>query len=222
MFRSLPRILATVALAAMVAACSGAAGAPGVASLDDPDASGAPGSSPSASAEVTPQDAMLAYARCMRENGVDMPDPVVSTDGEGRVSIDQGGPGEKPVSKDELLKAEEACRHHMAAARLEGKGPTLSAEDMDKMLAFARCMREHGIPMEDPSADGGIRIEVRDDATGSGGDGPSVNEDELGAAHEACASHLPGKLGKPGLNSGGGKPDGGGFNGAAPDPAESN
>ncbi len=161
MNRSTLLILATVALALMLAACTGAAAAPSVASLDDPAASGTP--APSAS-PMTPQDAALAYAGCMRENGIDMPDPVVTDDGEGRVSISQGA-SDRNGSKEEFLEAEEECRHFMEAAMPTEDREPLSAEDMDKMLAFAQCMREHGIPMDDPSADGGIRIGIDDSGT---------------------------------------------------------
>lgn len=212
MFRATRSIVATFALAAMVAACSGTAGAPSVASLQDPGASGGPAASPSPSA-VTPQDAALAYARCMRANGVDMPDPVVSTDGEGGVSIDQSGPGGAPVSKDKMQKADEACHHFMDEAR-PAAGPPLSPEDLDKMLAFAQCMREHGIPMDDPTADGGIRIQIGSTDAGSGAAAPPINEQKLQAAHTACSSLLPGKMadkmGQPGKNSVGGAPAGGG------------
>ena len=215
MTRVLQLLMATLALAMVVVACSATAAGPSVASLDDPGASGAP--APSASA-LTPQDAALAYARCMRENGVDMPDPVVSDDGEGRVSISQGArPGGDNTSKEDFLEAEEECRHHMDAA-MPDAGPPLSAEDMDKMLAFAQCMREHGIPMEDPTADGGIRVRINDG--GSGGKGMPENDDELQAAHEACADLLPGKMGKPGVNSQGGAD--GGTKVDVPDPAGSN
>jgi hypothetical protein len=211
MLRSLQPILAALALAAMVAACTGTAAGPSVASLEDPAASGGPASSPSPSA-ATPQDAALAYARCMRENGIDMPDPVVSTDGEGMVSIDQSGPGGAPVAKDDMAKADETCRHFMEAVRPDA-GPPLSAEDMDKMLAFAQCMREHGIAMEDPTADGGIRVQIGTVDDGSVGKPPPVDETELEAAHTACSSLLPGKMqekmGQPGTNSVGGAPAGG-------------
>ena len=214
MSRLLRLILATLAIAAVAAACSGAAAGPSVASLADPEASGSP--TPSASA-LTPQDAALAYARCMRENGIDMPDPIVSDDGEGRVSISQGARPDDNISKEDFLEAEEECRHHMAAA-MPDAGPPLSAEDMDKMLAFAQCMREHGIPMEDPTGDGGIRVQIND---GSGGaKGMPENDDQLQAAHEACADLLPGKMGKPGVNSQGGAD--GGTKVDVPDPAGSN
>lgn len=210
MFRSLRSIAAALALAAMLAACSAPGTAPGVATLDDPSASGAPTPSPSA---ITPQDAALAYARCMRENGVDMPDPIVESDGGGGFSIGVSGPDgvDATTSKDEFREADETCGHLMEAARPDA-GPPLSAEDMDKMLAFAQCMREHGIDMEDPTIDGGIRVQIGSGSSEDGGsDGPPVNEAELQAAHEACNDHLPGRMGDkgPGLNRVGGDPAGG-------------
>jgi hypothetical protein len=223
MFRSIRLMLATIAVAAMLAACTGAAAPPGVASLDDATASGAP--APSASA-MTPQDAALAYARCMRENGVDMPDPVVETTGDGGISIGQSGPDGPPVNKDDFREAEETCRHFMEAVRPDA-GPPLTAEEMDQMLAFAQCMREHGIPMDDPTIDGGTRVQIGSGPAegGTTGGPPPVNETELQAAHEACSSLLPGrmrdKMSKPGSNSVGAEPAGGKPN-IAPAPAGTN
>ena len=58
------------------------------------------------------KDALLAFARCMRENGVDMPDPQFENGG-GIVRI--GSASEKgidPGSAD-FEAAHEACRHHL-------------------------------------------------------------------------------------------------------------
>jgi hypothetical protein len=209
-------ILAIVALVALVAACSGTANGPGVATLDDPAASGSPGASPAASA-MTPQDAALAYARCMRENGVDMPDPKVTTGSDGGVSIDQQGGA--PVSKDKMETANKVCQHFMAAAGPGGPGGQMSAEDMDKILAFAKCMREHGVNMPDPQAngDGGIVIQVDDGSGTAGTGGPKPDSPAFQAAQTACGSLLPGK---PGTTSNGGKaPAGGSNSGPATNPA---
>ena len=205
MSRMFRLILATVAMVAFVAACSGTATGPGVATLDDPGASGSPGASPAASV-LTPQDAALAFARCMRENGIDMPDPIVSTDGNGRTKIDQrAGPGaDTPASKDKFNKADETCRHFMEAAMPNGQGPAMSAEDQDKVLAFAKCMREHGVDMPDPDfSGGGVRIQVNS-GSASGGTGPK-EDPAFEAADEACSSLLPGKMGPggPGTDSSG-------------------
>jgi hypothetical protein len=211
MFRLIQATVALVAILAVVAACSAPAAAPGVATLDEPDGSAPPAASPSAA--LTPQDAALAYARCMRENGVDMPDPVVTEESGGAVSIDQQGG--TPVSKEKMAAADGKCRHFMAAAGPGGPNAQISAEDLDKMLQFARCMREHGVDMPDPDPNGGIRVEISDSGGNGGGitGGPLNPKDpEFQAAQDACGDLLPGKLGKPGFNSGGadGKPGSGG------------
>ena len=213
-------ILATVAVVALVAACSGTANGPGVATLDDPGASGSPGASPAASA-LTPQDAALAYARCMRENGVDMPDPKVTTGSDGGITIDQQGG--TPVSKEKVAAADKVCHHFMTAARPGGPDGHISAEDLDKMLQFAKCMREHGVDMPDPNADGGFVMQVNGSGDGSGTVGNGVggpDDPNFQAAQTACSSLLPGKLGQPGLTTdGGGKSDGGPAGGSNGGPA---
>jgi hypothetical protein len=202
MFRRFQMILTTIALVALVAACTGAAAGPGVATLDDPGASDAAGASPSPSA-LTPQDAALAYARCMRENGVDMPDPQVVTGTSGEVKIDQQGGA--PVSKEKFSAADTKCRHFMADAGPNGKGPEMSAEDQDKVLAFAKCMREHGVDMPDPDfSGGGVRIQVNSgtDSNNSGPRGPK-DDPAFKAANDACSSLLPGKMGTGGSSQSG-------------------
>jgi hypothetical protein len=199
--------LALVALVALIAACGGTANGPGVATLDDPAASGSPGASPAASA-MTPQDAALAYARCMRENGVDMPDPKVTTGTDGGVSIDQQGGA--PVSKEAMSKADGVCRHFMAAAGPGGPGHQMSAEDMDKLLQFAKCMREHGIDFPDPTADGGFVFQANGSGSTNAGPGGFTkggpDDAKFQAAQTACQGLLPGK---PRTESNGGPPAGG-------------
>jgi hypothetical protein len=198
--RFIQLILATLALVALVA-CTGGTGGPGVATLDSPDPSGSTGSSPSPSA-VAPQDAALAYARCMRENGVDMPDPKVTTGSGGEVMIDQGGGA--PVTKEKMAAADKVCHHFMAAAAPNGQGPAMSAEDQDKILAFAKCMREHGIDMPDPDFSGGgftIQAGSGDTNTSSNGSKGPLDDPKFKAANDACSSLLPGKMGQPGFNS---------------------
>ena len=206
--------LAIVALVALVAACSGTANGPGVATLDDPSASGSPGASPAASA-MTPQDAALAFARCMRENGIDMPDPKVTTGTDGAVSIDQQGG--TPVSKDKMEAATKVCQHFMAAAGPGGPGGHIAAEDLDKLLQFAKCMREHGIDMPDPNGDGGIVFKVDNSGSNTVDKGIGGPDDpKFQAAQTACQEFLPGK---PSFSGGGPAPAGGSKSGPATNPA---
>jgi hypothetical protein len=105
------------------------------------------------------RQAMLDYARCMRENGVDMPDPKFEG---GRVTMRAGGPGQK-INEDEMRAAEKACAKYQDAI----EAPDLSDEDKAEMkaaaLANAKCMRENGVPdFPDPQFDekGGARIKI--------------------------------------------------------------
>jgi hypothetical protein len=198
-------ILAAVALVILVAACSGTANTPGVATLDDPSASDSTAASPSPS-PISPQDAALAYARCMRENGVDMPDPQVTTGSGGEVRIDQQGGA--PVSKEKMAAADQVYHHFMAAAAPNGKGPAMSAEDQDKVLAFAKCMREHGIDMPDPNfSGGGFTIQANSGSTTNSSNGSKPLDDPaFEAASKACSNLLPGKVGAPGLTTNDGGP----------------
>jgi hypothetical protein len=204
MLRTIRLLALALAAIALFTACSGAASTPGVATLDDPSATMSPGASPAASKD--PQEAMLAYAQCMRENGVDMPDPQVVDDGDGQMGFSIGGPGNdsggRQPSKDEFEKADSACRHFLANMVQDKGGPQMSAEDQDKVLAFARCMREHGVDMPDPDfSGGGVMIKG---GPGDGGSRPDFDpsSDEFQAAQEACQSLLPGG----GLKGGGDGP----------------
>ena len=118
------------------------------------DNSGAGG----ADREAKMREATLQFARCMRENGVNMPDPKVDEDG----GIQIGGPNVGHPDPDKMMAAQEACQKHLDSIR----PPKPSEEEMAKIreesLAHARCMREHGLDFPDPefSEDGGARVRL--------------------------------------------------------------
>ncbi|MEY2445906.1 MAG: hypothetical protein QOE00_2486 [Ilumatobacteraceae bacterium] len=142
-----------------------------------------------------PQEAALQFAKCMREHGIDMPDPVVKTaeGGETQVAINMGGqgPAQKPNQKD-MEAANKDCQHFMADGGGTFNQP--SAEDQAKMqeqaLAFAKCMRDHGVDMPDPqfSGDGNFSIgfTTADGSSNSGGPPIDPNSTEFKDANEAC------------------------------------
>jgi hypothetical protein len=127
------------------------------------------------------RDAALKYAQCMREQGVDMPDPTFEGD-----RTNQTGPDEDlPPAK--LREAEQACGKY----RKEDDGPRLSDEQQqefkDAALANARCMREQGIEnFPDPTFpdDGEAMIEAPEGAFDP--DDPDFKE-----AQEACGDTMP-------------------------------
>ena len=120
--------------------------------------------------EADVEDAMLEYAQCMREHGVDMKDPEANGGGIG-IAV----PAEGSAEKDKVDKANEACKQHLPNGG-EPEKPT--AEDLDKAREMAKCLREHGIDVKEPTMDDpGIAI-----AGGPGDDPEKVNK-----AMEACA-----------------------------------
>jgi hypothetical protein len=188
MTRTIRLLLMSLAVVATLAACTGASAAPSVASLDDPGATTDPNASPSPSAPTDPQEAFLAYAECMREHGIDMPDPQVSDEGGGKFSVGFSAEGRPDAADmDEMQAADEACRPLLENAIGEGGRPELSPEDEEAMLDFARCMREHGIDMPDPG-EGGMVFQM-----GGPGEG-TFDQDAFEAAQEACKDLLPGRV----------------------------
>jgi hypothetical protein len=168
-----------VVLGLGAAACGGSPDGDGVATLGGDgagDQQGTGGGSGSASKD--PQEAALEFAKCMREHGVDMPDPEVDSQGRIRVTARAGRGQADPKKLDE---AQRACGHLMGGG---GEGPgRLDPKAQDAMLAFARCMREHGIDMPDPTGDGLLFNRKR-------GQGPDPSSSKFKEAERACDHHL--------------------------------
>lgn len=141
-----------MALGLTAAACGGGSGdSNGVASLTN--TGGTTTNSSSGSGEASPKDrreAELKFAQCMREHGIDMPDPV-----NGRFDL-KVKPGDQRKAED----AQKACGKF-----LQNVAPHLSEEQQAKMrqaaLDYAKCMREHGIDMADPQFQEGGGMTMR-------------------------------------------------------------
>ena len=131
-------------------------------------------------ASTDPEQAMLDYAQCMRDHGIDMPDPQFSADGTGgRLTIQHEPTGSDvpgPQPGDAVFdEAESACRPLMEAALSDVTvDPERQAEMREQMLDYAECMREHGVDVPDPVFSdngmvtmqvGGPGVEPLDDAT---------------------------------------------------------
>ncbi|MFG2506000.1 hypothetical protein ACGFOW_10885 [Streptomyces rubiginosohelvolus] len=93
----------------------------------------------------TKEDQALEHRKCLREQGLDIPEPKPGENGMG-VTIDGGSMG-----KEKMEKAFKACED-----KAVGGGPKeLTQAEKDKMVAYARCMRQNGFDMPDPKFDGG-------------------------------------------------------------------
>lgn len=88
----------------------------------------------SAAPSEDPQQKMLKFAQCMRENGVQVDDP---EPGKGlRMKFDGSVPREK------VEKAQEACKQYAPSGEKGGQGDPKRAEAMRKV---AQCMRDNGV-----------------------------------------------------------------------------
>jgi hypothetical protein len=197
MTRRLSCLVAALALAGAIAGCGGGDDEPddAVASLDEEaaaddgsDDDGGGGASNIDDAEF--EDAMLEYAQCMRDNGIDMPDPEFDGDGGGGIMINGGPDDEGPG--EELEAAEEVCGPIIEDARPDmDLDPEEQAELQDQLVAVAECMRGRGHDMPDPevSADGGVRMRA-----GGPGEGGAPNEEfeqDIEECHEEAGMESP-------------------------------
>ncbi|GGM39775.1 hypothetical protein ACFFX1_31260 [Dactylosporangium sucinum] len=155
MRRHLYAATAVLALALTVAGCGGKAEETGTQA------------SPSASAD--PGAKALKFAQCMRENGVNVPDP---EPGKGVMMKFDGS-----VSQEQVQKAMEACREWAPQGMNGGGGGDPQQEA--RMRKYAQCMRANGVEAF-PDPDGtGIRLDK------------SVADDpDFKAAEQACAKEL--------------------------------
>ena len=175
--RRWPLAVLGLGLVLALAACGGSPDGDRVASLTGGGATGTTNGA-AKTADKDPQQAALDFAKCMREHGIDMPDPQV--DDQGRVRVRVGGPdGGRPDPK-KLEAAQQACGNLLGGG--DGDRQTDPAE-RDAMVAFARCMREHGIDMPDPTGDG-LVMRKDDDR------GPDPSSEQFQAAEKACDHHL--------------------------------
>jgi hypothetical protein len=97
------------------------------------------------------------------------------------------GCGNSPPESDGIASASGNATTRSSGASAE---PEVDVEE--QALKFARCMREHGIQMEDPQTDGG-RVAIR--INGGGKD-----KDKMDKAMKACEKYSPkggGKGAKP-------------------------
>lgn len=116
--------------------------------------SGAPSTSNSADDGQVPSDPhqkLLAFTKCMRDNGIDLPDPDPDATG-------MALPAVKPGDEAKASKAMAACKKFAPANIANPDDPAVKA----KRAEFAKCMRDHGVDMPDPGAGGSLSLDGSD------------------------------------------------------------
>lgn len=108
---------------------------------------GADGGSGGSEGEPSEEDQLLAFAQCMRDNGIDMPDPVGD---QGLMAAMQSVVGE--YGREEISDAFEACEE-FAPTEVQERPDEM---DPEQQLALAECLREQGIDVPDNLFEGGL------------------------------------------------------------------
>lgn len=160
-------LTAAVVLPLSVAACQ----------QEDPDATDDTGATTEPSTD--PEDAMLDYAQCMRDNGVPMEDPQGGDGGRGLTLM-----GDE-VDPDVVRAAEEKCGEILDSAMPEDGGRELPAEQKEALLAAAQCMRDRGWKVSDPEFDGGKVTQRLDKSSGIDPNDPKFQSDAQACQQEA-------------------------------------
>jgi hypothetical protein len=143
-------------------------------------------------------NALLLATRCLRQHGLpNMPGPVLATSGpaRGQMILDKQALVDYPSAV--VSQALDACSAALAQAGLSG-GPNAAAspQEIRYLLAFAHCVRNHGISsFPDPNNQGGF------DLAGTGINSHDLTQAELAAAR-ACLPTAHGDVNIPAQGSG--------------------
>ncbi|HTX01203.1 MAG TPA: hypothetical protein VMD59_20635 [Acidimicrobiales bacterium] len=179
--RLLGHVTAVAAIGVLALLSSGCGGrsSPGVASIGT---STVPGSADSSAAPGS--QALLVAGRCLRQHGLSgLPDPVIGTTGqaEGQAILDKQILRSYPTAV--VQQALQACHRDLEQAGIGAiaRAPERpSAQQIQKLLALARCIRAHGLPsFPDPNP-----------ITGSFGNPSGITYPQLLRAAEACRSDV--------------------------------
>lgn len=177
--------------ALLLASCGGSSTTAQVASLADdtvPVSDTANGSGDSQAANSDDfRTQLLAYAKCMRDNGVDYPDPQFDANGRPQFNTDRtqfDAQRNDPV----FQKAETACQD-LRPQRGAGfqMNPEQQAAIKENLLNYAKCMRDKGIDFPDPTF--GSNGLPQFGANGPSGD-INRNDPAFEAASTACQTEV--------------------------------
>jgi hypothetical protein len=166
------RRVASVALALPLAMTLAVAGCGGSGGDGDrvASANGDKGASPTSSAgeKLSDEEAQRKFTQCMRDNGVDVPDPAAGEKGPVAATA-------KPPDPAKMEKAMEKCRGFLPHG---GEAPKPDAAQIERMRKMSKCIRDNGVPdFPDPDANGELAFS---------GDTPAKG-DKMRAAMEKCA-----------------------------------
>ena len=142
----LRKLLGLIVIALVAVSCSSRSddATPGVATLASTTSTTGP-----AEPDIDTEEQVLRFTQCMRDEGVDLPDPTVDAGGNVQFSPPRNF---APGDVEKLQAAADVC-----GELLEGLDIGVDNIDLttitDNLLIFAACMRDNGYDIRDPDFD---------------------------------------------------------------------
>ncbi|MEM9519091.1 MAG: hypothetical protein AAGA37_07230 [Actinomycetota bacterium] len=117
---------------------------------------GAASTDASVTSDATDEELALAFANCMRDEGIDFPDPTVAADGSVSL-LPPGSAANLPFEpgSPEFEAATDVCGELLQGASFLPSGDDDLTEIQDDLLDFAQCLRDLGFDVDDPDISGG-------------------------------------------------------------------
>jgi hypothetical protein len=168
-----------------LAACGGdESSADGVASVDDVASASTAEATPDGStgAAVPEDEAVLAWAQCLRDNGIDVQDPTVDANGDIQFTPPADGAAFDPNS-EEFQLAQAECSGLLGDTPFGGGANRDGLQDA--FIVFTQCLRDEGLDVGD--------VDFSQRQTGAGGAGGRPANGAAGALDlEFLAGLIPG------------------------------
>jgi hypothetical protein len=182
-------LVGTVALAA----CGGGSDGNGAVASLSGKSSKSSGSQSTKQSAASLRTQLLAYAKCMRDNGVDFPDPQFDSDGRPQFNRQNGGAFADLRNNPDFAKARTACE----SKRPDFAGqfqltPEQQAQARKNLLKFAKCMRSKGVDFPDPTFDANGRPQFDRDNPPGGAQGQNRDDAASRTARQACQKEVGG------------------------------
>jgi len=202
-------------LALTAAACGSNSSDDGLATLSQPDAdSGAALAldDGSTDAALDSEESILAFTECLRDEGLDIPDPEFDEGGNLRLRSLFEASEEVDIGREEMREGFDACAEYLEGIAQQFDR-TDRAEMEDRLYVYASCMRDNGYDMADPDFSiehvpgAGIGDSDGDGGGGAGGGpfaGIDFSDPEFVTANAACQDIFGGTFMPGSGRSGGG------------------
>jgi hypothetical protein len=157
-------------------------------------ACGGTGNASTGTSAAEREAALLNFSKCMRQHGVNIPDPTVDANGNVQLRPPQGssagatnGSTTSASQRQKFQTAQNACRKYLRGV-FQGFSQADRTKFQDAAVKYAQCMRAHGYNIPDPN----FNSQPSPGSGGAGRGGPfsnvNRNDPAFKKANQACQS----------------------------------